>query len=155
MPPGGVRRRWPPARYDENEMSAFARGAYAALLVAISTVPVLGQPADGCSHDAFVIDGATVGVTLCPGAAAPARRARSDGQGGGITVLETFSSASATFSRTTVVVPDDQSGPARAIDDVSLDRLGITKTLHLTIAYRGGATRLEHALLIPGAVPLK
>ena len=155
MPPGGVRRRSSPMRYDENEMSALVRGAFAAMLVAISTVPVLGQPADGCSRDAFVIDGTTVGVTLCPGGTAPARRARSDGQGGGMTVIETFSSAGAAFSRTTVVELDDQSGPARAIDDVSLDRLGITKTLHLTIAYRGGSARLEHALLIPGAIPLK
>jgi hypothetical protein len=142
-------------RYDENEMSALVRGAFAAMLVAISTVPVLGQPADGCSRDALVVDGTTVGVVLCPGTEAQPRRARADGQGGGVTIVETFSSTAGAFSRTSSLEMVDASGPARAIDDVPLERLGIAKTLHLTIAYRGGAARLEHAMLIPGALTLK
>jgi hypothetical protein len=33
--------------------------------------------------------------------------------------------------------------------------LGLAYTLHLTLAYRGSAASIEHALLLPGAVPLK
>ncbi len=44
---------------------------------------------------------------------------------------------------------------ARTIDDVPLQALGIQKTLHLTLAITDGTPRLEHALLIPGAIVLK
>ena len=44
---------------------------------------------------------------------------------------------------------------ARAVDDVSLTPLGLPYTMHLTLAYRDAAVAVEHALLLPGAVPLK
>jgi hypothetical protein len=44
---------------------------------------------------------------------------------------------------------------SRTIDDVSLARLGIARTLHMTIAYKLGSAKLERALLIPGALVLK
>ena len=40
-------------------------------------------------------------------------------------------------------------------EDVSLAPLGLQYTLHLTLAYRQAAVSIEHALLLPGAVPLK
>ena len=49
--------------------------------------------------------------------------------------------------------PSDE--PSRTIDDVSLAKLGLTRTLHMTIAVRTSSVRLEHALLVPGAVTLK
>ena len=44
---------------------------------------------------------------------------------------------------------------SRAIDDAPLQRFGIAKTLHMTIGYKPGSVRLEHALLVPGAIALK
>ncbi len=44
---------------------------------------------------------------------------------------------------------------ARAIDDVPLGRSVLPYTLHLTLAYRDGQIAVEHALLLPGARPLK
>jgi hypothetical protein len=45
--------------------------------------------------------------------------------------------------------------PSRTIDDVPLASLGLARTLHLTLAVRASGIRLEHALLVPGAVTLK
>ncbi len=135
-------------------MKALARGAVAATLVTILVAPALGQPSDGCSRDALVVEGTTVGVSLCP-SDAPARKGKGEGRPVSLTIVETFSTGSAAFSRSSVLDFLDQSAASRTIDDVSLERLGISKTLHLTIVYRGGTVRLEHAMLVPGAVDLK
>jgi hypothetical protein len=38
---------------------------------------------------------------------------------------------------------------------VPLAKLGLARTLHLTVVYTSGSARLEHALLVPGAIALK
>ncbi len=115
-------------------------------LVALSAAPAAAQnPAQRCSHDTFDVGGKAVAVSLC--AAAP--------EGGKLAVSESFRSGSGSFSRSTAI--DILSGAAvsRGIDDAALAPLGINATLHLTLAYRGGAVQVEHALLLPGATPLK
>lgn len=141
-------------RYDENEMSTLARGVLAATLVTILAAPAFGQQTDACSRDPLTVDGTTVGVTLCV-SGAPARKTKGEGRPVSVTIVETFSTGKAAFSRTSSFDFLDQSEASRTIDDVPLDRLGIGKTLHLTIVYRAGAVRLEHAMLVPGAVDLK
>jgi len=44
---------------------------------------------------------------------------------------------------------------SRGVDDIALAPLGLSSTLHLTLAYADGKVSVEHALLLPGAVPLK
>jgi hypothetical protein len=44
---------------------------------------------------------------------------------------------------------------SRGVDDVPLNPLGLSSTLHLTLTYADGKVSVEHALLLPGAVPLK
>jgi hypothetical protein len=112
----------------------------------------------GCSSDAFSIDGSSVRLELCVpagdkssaktvvtehfsiGAQAARSAAGAEGQG---------------FERELPVERLPGAESSRAIDDVSLERLGLARTLHLTIAVRSGSVKLEHALLIPGAVSLK
>ena len=112
----------------------------------------------GCSSDAFSIDGSSVKVALCVSAG--------DKAGAKTVVTEHFSIAAlsahaaaaagnAAFERELPVERLPGAESSRAIDDVSLERLGLSRTLHLTIAVRSGSVRLEHALLIPGAVSLK
>jgi hypothetical protein len=114
-------------------------------LVAVGFAPAAAQPSARCSTDAFPVGGQSVAVTVC--AAAP--------QGGSVTVSETFKSAGKSFVRDSEIDLMPGAAVARTVDDASLAPLGLAFTLHLTLAYRGGAAAIEHALLLPGAVPLK
>ena len=131
---------------------AHTASAILAFSVAVSMAPLASAAAGACSVDNFPIDRTVLTVSVC----LPDRGARklpvgSDGQ-----VQETLSvrgrpplMRSTTYSR----LPNEAT--ARTIDDVPLQSLGIGKTLHLTLAVHAGAARLEHALLIPGAIALK
>jgi hypothetical protein len=114
-------------------------------LLAASIAPALAQPASRCSHETFPVGGQSVAVTVCAGA---------PDSGKTVAVTETFKGAATSFNHTTSVdvLPGATS---RSIDDVSLAPLGLQYTLHLTLAYRDAAVTIEHALLLPGAVPLK
>lgn len=120
--------------------------AVLALLGAASIAPALGQPAQRCSRDAFPVGGQPVSITVCAGAP--------DG-GKTVAVTETFKTASASFSHTTSIEVLPGAAASRSVDDVSLAPLGLNFTLHLTLAHRETAVTIEHALLLPGAVPLK
>jgi len=91
-------------------------------------------------------------VAICGPAALP-----QPASGGRVTVYlrETFATHDASFTRTVPFEPLAGAELSSTIDDVSLDKLGIARTLHLTIGLKPGTVRLEHALLIPGAIALK
>jgi len=116
------------------------------LFAAASIVPALAQPAQRCSRDAFPVGGQSVAVTVCAGAP--------DG-GKTVAVTQTFKSGAASFNHLTSIEVLPGASASRAVDDVSLAPLGLSYTLHLTLAYRAAAVTIEHALLLPGAVPLK
>jgi hypothetical protein len=44
---------------------------------------------------------------------------------------------------------------SRVIQSLDLTKLGLTGTLHLTLAYSDGLVRVEGALLTPGAITIK
>jgi len=119
--------------------------AFASLALAMSRAPAALAAESGCSRDALGIDGTPVTVVLCAVKSDPKT----------IAVSETLTSKSATLARTTTidVLPGESS--SRGIDDVPLAQLGIAKTLHIAMHYKAGTIALEHALLLPGAVPLK
>jgi hypothetical protein len=120
--------------------------AAALALLAASAVPALAQPAQRCSHDTFSVGGQPVAVTACAGA---------PDSGKTVAVTETFKNATASFSHAVSIEVLPGAAASRAVDDVSLAPLGLQYTLHLTLAYREAAVTIEHALLLPGAVPLK
>ncbi|MDQ2857895.1 MAG: hypothetical protein M3R53_04480 [Candidatus Eremiobacteraeota bacterium] len=107
--------------------------------------------AASCSSDVFALDGGALAVELCARAAAP----RGDGKTAAVTLVESFNFRGRPSYVRRLTLDLDRSAESRTIDDVALAKLGIEKTLHLTIAYKPGSVRLEHALLIPGAVALK
>lgn len=127
---------------------------YTPALALLGSLLLGASPAPSpCSHDVFTIDGRSVSVSLCADDAG--MRRSPDGRRIIVTVAESFATNGPTFERS---VPLDFLAGAefsRTIDDVPLDKLGIARTLHLTIGYRPGTVRLEHALLVPGAVALK
>jgi hypothetical protein len=126
--------------------------AILALLAAIvsplvaSIAPALAQPAQRCSRETFPVGGQAVAVTVCAGA---------PDSGKTVAVTETFKNATTSFNHSTSIEVLKGAAASRATDDVSLTPLGLPFTLHMTLAYREAGVTIEHALLLPGAVPLK
>ncbi len=117
--------------------------AFLAFLVAgISAAQA--QPTQRCSHDTFDVNG-PVTVTVCAGAP----------EGRNVAVTETVKAAGGSFTHTTAIEVLPGASASRTVDDLSLAQLKLPYTLHVTLAYRDGTASIEHALLLPGAVPLK
>ena len=108
--------------------------------------PALAQPAQRCSHETFPVGGQPVTVTVCAGAPNGAKT---------VAVAETFKNAATSFSHSASIEVLPGAATSRAVDDVPLAPLGLQFTLHMTLAYREAGVVIEHALLLPGAVPLK
>ena len=108
--------------------------------------PAAAQPAQRCSRETFPIAGQPVVVTVCAGA---------PNGGKTVAITETFKNAAASFNHTASIEVLPGAATSRATDDVSLAPLGLQFTLHMTLAYREAGVIIEHALLLPGAVPLK
>jgi hypothetical protein len=115
-------------------------------LLAASIAPALPQPAPRCSRDTFPVGGQSVTVSVCAGA---------PDSGKSVAVAETFKTAAASFNHSSSIEVMPGAAASRTVEDVSLAPLGLQYTLHLTLAYRQAAVSIEHALLLPGAVPLK
>jgi hypothetical protein len=118
--------------------------------VALGLAVGLGLPASAqgerCSRDALTVDGIRVAARFCvPGGAAAAS----------LSVTETFTARGRTVSQTTPLAVVAGALTSRTIDDVDLAPLGLHRALHMTLAYRGGSVELEHALALPGAIPIK
>ena len=111
-----------------------------------------GAAEDGgrCTSDALDLQGKHVTASFCildetqENAKAPIR----------VTLSETLVAGDARIGRNTTLAFISAES-ARAIDEIPLAELGIEKRLHATFLYTGGTVRLEHALLVPGAIPVK
>jgi hypothetical protein len=119
---------------------------FATALLVAGIAPSAAQPAQRCSTESFPVGGQAVAVTVCAAAA----------DGRAVPVSETFKSAAGSFGHTTAIELLPGAGTSRSVDDVALNPLGLNYTIHLTLAYNAaGGARIEHALLLPGAIPLK
>jgi hypothetical protein len=121
-------------------------------LGAVAAGTAFADAADVCSHDTLSVDGTAVAVLIC--ATEPAKPVPS-GKTASLPVTESLSTKDQSFGRTTTLDFLGGEELSRTIDNVPLAKLGIPKTLHLTLAHKAGSLALEHALLIPGAVTLK
>ena len=123
--------------------------SFVATLALAGTVSTLtaasAQPSQKCSRESFPVGGQAVAVTVCAGAP----------EGRTLAVTETIRGASTSFTHNASIDVLPGAGVSRTVDDVSLTPLNLPYTLHLTLAYHGGEVTIEHALLLPGAVPLK
>jgi hypothetical protein len=117
-----------------------------AVLFAVATGGAAAQPAArGCSNDIFTVAGQQVSLTVCAGAV----------DGSAVAITETAKSGAKASSRAASIEILPGAATSRSVDDLSLEPIGLSYTLHLTLAYRNGTATTEHALLLPGAVPLK
>ena len=120
--------------------------AAAAAVLALNLSPAGAQPGQRCSQDSFPVGGETVAVTVCAGA---------PDSGKTVAVTETIKGRTTSFNHATSIDVLPGAGTSRTVDDVSLQPLGLSYSLHLTLAYKEASIAIEHALLLPGAVPLK
>ena len=72
-----------------------------------------------------------------------------------VPVTATYAAAGATTSRTIDLHFVAGEGVSRVLQSLDLTTLGMTGTLHLTLAYSRGLVRVEGALLTPGAITIK
>ncbi|MGZ3496530.1 MAG: hypothetical protein ACXWNK_05575 [Vulcanimicrobiaceae bacterium] len=121
------------------------------LLLGLGSVAAIAQPAGRCTRETLAVRGTPVTVTYCvtgstqgtPGHEVP------------VAVNESFSSPRGAFAQGATLQFIAGEDPSRVIEDVALDRLGLTGTLHLTLILRGGLVHIESAILTPGAITVK
>ena len=123
-----------------------------ALAIAVTATAASAAPAfaaAGCSSDAFIVSGSPLSVEIC----APATRLPGRAP---LVATETLTArGQAPLVRKVALEVISPTEVSHTIDDAPLQSLGIAGTLHMTIGYKGGSVRLEHALLVPGAIALK
>ena len=132
-------------------MATFARILFCVTLTLALTSLTLAAPPESCTHETLHVKNTPVSITYC----APPIRAEAAGRTVALPLRESFSSPKGAFSQTSNLEFLAGDEPSRVIEDVSLQKLGIDGTLHLTLVLRRGAVAIEGAMLTPGAITLK
>ena len=120
---------------------------FAAAASVLAAAPA--SAAAGCSSDAFTVSGSPLSVEICAPPGRPIGKAP-------VLATETLTTrGQPPLVRKVALDVISATDASHTIDDAPLQSLGIAGTLHMTIGYKAGNVRLEHALLVPGAVALK
>ena len=114
-------------------------------------MPAAAQSQTHCTREILNVTGTPVTVSYCVISAARS----ADGRETIAQVQETFSSSRGSFGQNAPLSFLTGNDPSRVIEDVSLARLGMTGTLHLTLIMRSERVLVEAAILTPGAIVVK
>jgi hypothetical protein len=109
------------------------------------------QPAGRCTRETLNVRGTPLTVAYCivsMGTASPGRELP-------VRVNASYATARGSWSQDLALQFIDGEDPSRVIQDLALDHVGLQGTLHLTLVLRGGAVRVDSAMLTPGAVTIK
>jgi hypothetical protein len=123
----------------------------AALTLLLAATASSTSPKMSCSNQNLTVEGTQVTVSYCvygPGRTIGAQEIA-------VPVVESFASPSQSLRRSTELHFLAGEGVSRVIESLDLSHLGLTGTLHLTLAYVGGLVQVEGALLTPGAITIK
>lgn len=121
------------------------------LLAALAlALPAAGAAQDHCSRETLSVRDTPVTIGYCITGPAVV-----SGPEVALPVSASFSAPGGSFSTSTTMKFIQGEGPARLLQSVDLDPLGLTGTLHLTLVYGSGVVRIEDALLTPGAITIK
>lgn len=107
--------------------------------------------ASPCTSETLSVEGTPVTFGFC--VSGPAKSA-----GGSEIVLPvaaTFSTPSRSLRRIDELHFLAGESVSRVLESLDLTQLGMTGTLHLTLAYSAGSVHVEGALLTPGAITIK
>ncbi len=125
-------------------MGTFSRSVAALGLLAALYLTASAEP-EHCTSDRLTVAGSAVAASFC----IPAEPAAS------VSVTETFTALGKTIRQTTPLSIMAGARTSRTIDVVDLGPIGVKTSLHMTLAYGAGYVKLEHALALPGAIPVK
>jgi hypothetical protein len=120
-------------------------------IVAAAGTVAPATAASPCTQEALTVEGKPVAVGYCVTGAA-----RSNGSDELVVPVAASYSGPGGALRVSVqlhFIAGER--VSRVIQNLDLTKLGLTGTLHLTLAYSSGLVRLEGALLTPGAITIK
>jgi hypothetical protein len=120
------------------------------IVLAVGTVrAVLGDAS--CTQETLTVEGAPVTIGYCITGALRANGADEVI----VPVSATYSSRGSTLRRSSEFRFMAGEGVSRVLESLDLTKVGLTGTLHLTLAYSRGLVHVEGALLTPGAITIK
>jgi hypothetical protein len=122
-----------------------------ATLVALALWATGVAAAPGCTQETLNVRGTPVTIGYCINGAART----TDGDELIVPIVASYAAPGGSFSRASDMHFVAGEGVSRVIESLDLSRLGLTGTLHLTLAYSEGRVRIEGALLTPGAITIK
>ncbi|MBV8374631.1 MAG: hypothetical protein JO302_03900 [Candidatus Eremiobacteraeota bacterium] len=124
-------------------------------LMALSTLVAVWATgmavAPGCTQETLSVRGTPVTIGYCVSGAPRS----TDGDELIVPIVASYGAPGGSFSRSSEMHFVAGEGVSRVIESLDLSRLGMTGTLHLTLAYSEGRIRIEGALLTPGAITVK
>ena len=124
--------------------------ALLALLTAVS-LPAAAVAQQRCSQEVLKVRGTPVTIGYCV-TGIP----RNDGTGEVVVpVAASYAAPGASFGEQRELRFIAGERKSRILENLNLDRLGMTGVLHLTLVYAGEVVRVEGALLTPGAITIK
>lgn len=138
-----------PFRHSNRCANVIGLRIFLGLTLASALQPAAAAPA--CTQETLVVRGTPVTIGYCVDGAARSA-------GGDEIVVPTVASYGApggSFKSTQQLHFVAGEGVSRVIENLDLGRLGLSGTLHLTLAYSGGLIHVEGALLTPGAITIK
>jgi hypothetical protein len=103
-----------------------------------------------CTQETLTVEGTPLAIAYCI-----TGEPRSNGSEEIVPVSATYSAPRGTFRRSAELHFLADEGVSRVLESLDLTKLGLTGTLHMTLAYSRGLVRLEGALLTPGAITIK
>ena len=118
------------------------------LLIAAATRPAAAAQ---CSAQTLMVEATPVTVSYCLNGPTHSTGTQEIA----VPVVSTYSTHSRTVSHPGELHFLAGEGVSRVIESLDLTQLGLTGTLHLTLAYVGGLVQVEGALLTPGAITIK
>jgi hypothetical protein len=121
-----------------------------AFLLAIRPAAVAAA-APGCTQETLNVRGTPVTIAYCVSGAPRS----TDADEIIVPVVASYGAPGASFTRTSDMHFVAGEGVSRVIESLDLSRLGMSGTLHLTLAYADGRVRIDGALLTPGAITIK
>lgn len=125
-----------------------------AIVIAVISAAITLQPApaaEQCTQESLTVEGHAVSIGYC--ISGPLR---SNGADEILVPVTATYAASGTALRLPIqlhfIAGENVS---RVLESLDLTKLGLTGTLHLTLAFAHGLVRVEGALLTPGAITIK
>ncbi len=120
------------------------------IVLTLSTVPP-ARSASSCTQEKLTVEGAPLTIGYCVSGPLLANGADELL----VPVTATYSAPAGTLRRSIDLHFIAGERVSRVLQSLDLAKLGLSGTLHLTLAYSHGLVRLEGALLTPGAITIK